>query len=87
MNKLTDLPNIGPTLEKKLMDAGITSAEKLKKLGSEQAFLRIASGDNKGCFNMICALEGAIRGIRWHKLPEERMTELKRFLGPEQAGI
>ncbi len=29
---------------------------------------------------MLCALEGAIQGIRWHGLSKERKEELKQFL-------
>ena len=87
MNKLTGLPNIGPTLAKKLTDAGIASFDELSCMGAEKAFLRISSGEDSGCFNMLCALEGAIRGIRWHNLPGKRKNELREFLKLNQARI
>ena len=80
MNKLSDLPNIGKTLEQKLKKVGITSPEDLKNAGSENALLRIRETDESACFNMLCALEGAIQGIRWHGLSKERKEELKQFL-------
>lgn len=78
--KLNELPNIGKTLEQKLIEAGITNPEQLKKTGAEDAFLRLAVEDRSACYNMLCALEGAIQGIRWHQLSAERKNELKEFL-------
>ena len=80
MSKLSDLPNIGTTLELKLLEAGISSPEELIHTGAENAFLKLAIEDESACFNMLCALEGAIQGIRWHGLPKERKEELKEFL-------
>ncbi len=80
MQKLSDLPNIGSTLEIKLIEAGIDSPKKLIELGSENAFLRLSGIDDSSCYNMLCALEGAVQGIRWHQLQKERKEELRHFL-------
>jgi len=80
MKSLSDLPNIGKTLEKKLIEVGITTPQELKNTGSENALLQIRAIDETACFNMLCALEGAIQGIRWHGLSKERKEELKQFL-------
>ncbi|MCF8368087.1 MAG: TfoX/Sxy family protein [Bacteroidales bacterium] len=80
MKKLSDLPNIGKTLEEKLLAVGISSPEELMNKGSENALMQIRAIDNTACFSMLCALEGAIQGIRWHGLSVERKEELKQFL-------
>ncbi|MEZ5198296.1 MAG: TfoX/Sxy family protein [Bacteroidales bacterium] len=80
MASLSDLPNIGKTLEEKLVKAGITTPQELIDTGSEKALLLIRTIDESACFNMLCALEGAIQGIRWHGLSKERKEELKQFL-------
>ncbi len=80
MDNLSDLPNIGKALQDKLIKVGITSPEELMNSGSENALLQIRSIDESACFNMLCALEGAIQGIRWHGLSKERKEELKQFL-------
>lgn len=80
MKKLSSLPNIGKTLEEKLIRVGIQTPEELINTGSEQTLLRIRAHDEGACFNMLCALEGAIQGIRWHNLSPERKEELKAFL-------
>ena len=78
-NELSKLPNIGETLAKKLVLADITTPSQLAELGSENAFIRIKTIDETACYNMLCALEGAIQGIRWHNIDAERKAELKEF--------
>lgn len=77
---LKNLPNIGPNLAKKLDQAGISSSEDLKAIGSENALIRITSLDDRGaCINTLYALEGAIQGIRWHDLDKEKKDALREF--------
>lgn len=74
--RLSELPNIGKTLEKELNDIGIQTAEELKEIGSIDAIIRLSiHGDT--CYNKLYALEGAIKDIRWHQLPKEYRQELK----------
>ena len=80
MKQLTGLPNIGKTLAEKLSLVGIANEQELKKIGSENALIKIATIENSGaCINMLYALEGAIQGIRWHGLNKDRKQELKEF--------
>jgi DNA transformation protein len=77
--KLEDLPNIGTTLAELLHETGINSPEELYENGTFQAFIRIKAIDPDACFSKLCALEGAIEGIRWHNLSKEKKSELKQF--------
>lgn len=78
MEDLTKLPNIGTVLAEKLSQAGIHSFAELALIGSIQAMGRIrGSIDPQACYNMLYALEGAIRGIRWHDIPREERQKLK----------
>ncbi len=79
MSNLTELPNIGKTLADKLIQAGISSPNELKTIGSENAFIRIKTIDSTACINMLYALEGAVQGIRWHALDAARKSGLKDF--------
>lgn len=80
MKKLTELPNIGKTLEEKLNEAGIYTEDDLKKAGSENAIIKLSTIENSGvCINMLYTLEGAIQGIRWHNLDKNRKQELLDF--------
>jgi DNA transformation protein len=78
-NELTGLPNIGKTLAEKLKIVGIETIKELVENGSENAFLKLSTVDSGACLSMLCALEGAIQGIRWHDLSSERKLELKEF--------
>jgi DNA transformation protein len=79
MGKLSDMPNIGSILESKLRSVGISDPDSLMKLGSKEAFVRIKNIDDSACINMLCALEGAVQGKRWHGLSEECKKDLKDF--------
>lgn len=79
MGKISKLPNIGPVIEQQLEQVGITTAEQLKEIGAEQAWLRIQGIDECACIHRLFGLEGAIRGIRKKQLGEERKEELREF--------
>lgn len=79
MEKLSNLPNKGAILENKLIEARVKTPDDLKKLGSKEAFLKIKNIDESACYNMLCALEGAIEGIRWHNLSDHKKKDLKKF--------
>ena len=79
MGELTKLPNIAEKLESQLADAGITTADELRKVGSREAWLRILARDPSACTMRLSALEGAIQGIRWHYLDDEIKASLKEF--------
>lgn len=79
MGELAALPNIGKVLEKTLNDAGIFTREQLVQAGSKDAFVRIRVREPDACLNMLRALEGAIKGVRWHVLPADKKAELEVF--------
>ena len=80
MEKLTDLPNIGPKLAENLKKIGVTTPEELRALGAEEAFLRIrAQVDPTACLHQLEALAGAVEGIKKSLLPPERKAELKAW--------
>ena len=58
MGELSRLPNIGKEVERQLNEAGILSAEDLKNLGAEKAWLKI----QPPAIHRLLALEGALRG-------------------------
>ena len=76
MGELTNLPNIGNVLAEELEASGITTYQQLADCGSVKAVLQL-SGTVHVCLNKLYALEGAIRGIRWHELPKEVRQQLK----------
>lgn len=68
MSNLTDLPNIGRK-----------AAAQLRRLGAEAAFRKIRAIQPDACISKLCALEGAIQGIRWHGLSAPDQARLKAF--------
>lgn len=77
--KLEDLPNIGNTLAELLRESGINTPEDLYNTGTIQASIRLKAIDPDACFSKLCAIEGAVEGIRWHNLSAEKKNELKHF--------
>lgn len=80
MERLTDLPNIGPKLAENLEKIGVTTPEQFRELGAEEAFVRIrAQVDPAACLHQLEALAGAVEGVKKSLLPPERKAELKSW--------
>lgn len=79
MKKLSQMPNIGITLEKLLRSAGIETPEALLMLGSKSAFLKIKKIDPAACLHKLYALEGAVQGQRSHCLSKDIKQDLTCF--------
>ncbi len=78
-SRLENMPNIGSVLAGLLREAGILTPEDLYEAGAFQAFIRIKAIASDPCFSKLCAIEGAVEGIRWHKLTPAKRAELKQF--------
>lgn len=76
--QLTDLPNIGATLAAELHKIGVENEWHLKKLGSVDSAVRISLAGRGACYSLLYALEGAIRGVRWHELPKKDREQIKK---------
>jgi DNA transformation protein len=79
MGELAKIINIGKELEKQLKETDIKTFAELKEIGSREAWIKIRHIDSSACYNKLCALEGAIQGIRWHNLSDEIKRGLKEF--------
>ena len=78
---LSDLLNLGPTSAGWLRDVGIESRDDLERLGSVEAFLRVDASREGVSLNLLYALEGALRDVRWDRLPPEVRADLRRQVG------
>lgn len=69
---LEKLPNVGSELARRLRACGVSTPDDLRAIGSVEAALRMGlhSESDTACRSALCALEGAIRGIRWHGIPK-----------------
>lgn len=77
MSDLTGLPNIGSVLAAKLEEVGINKRDDLAAVGSVGAVLKVRGHEGSGCYNMLYALEGAIRGCRWHSISRDERNSLR----------
>ena len=77
MAALTSLLNIGKELERKLNTTGISTAEELKDIGSEEAFIRLKQIYPEVCLVHLYALEGAVTGTEYNQLHEDVKQKLK----------
>ena len=77
---LRDLPNIGSETARCLQAAGIHTPAELRRIGSIEAAVRVSPYKRSGpvCRSALSALEGAVRGIRWHSIPKDEREELWR---------
>ena len=86
MSAFTGVPNIGKIMVQQLGDVGVHSPEELAAVGSREAWLRILAMDPSACYMRLCGLEGAIRGVRWHDLPDDVKADLKVFYRKYKPG-
>lgn len=74
---LADLKNIGRTTEIWLHEIDIHTPDDLRAVGAIEAYRRL-----KGTFptlvtlNALWSLEGALLGLDWRAIPDERKAEL-----------
>lgn len=79
MGELSNLPNIGKTVEEQLFRVGINSVDELKRIGAKKAWLKIQEIDETACIHRLMALEGAIQGVKKTMLSDEVKADLKKF--------
>ena len=79
MAELTTMANIGREMARKLKSVGIRSAEELTQAGSKQAFFQLKTLYPQVCLVHLYALEGAVEGIAFNALPDEKKRDLKEL--------
>lgn len=70
MGELSELTNIGKTIEKQLVKVGINTADDLIRLGAKTVWLKIQEINESACIHCLMALEGAIQGVKKMMLSE-----------------
>lgn len=79
MGELSKLPNTGNPMEEQFAQAGIVTADELRKIGAKAAWLKIRQIDPSACIHPLLALEGAIEGVQKSLLPGAVKADLKAF--------
>lgn len=62
MGELSGLPNIGPKIEEQLKAVGIDTAEELRRIGAEDAWLRIQAYGSKRVHSSAAGAGGRYSG-------------------------
>ena len=78
-NELSSLRNIGKEMENKLRAVGITTANELREIGCDEAFVRLKLRYPNVCLVHMYALEGAISDVEYNELSEDVKQRLKIF--------
>ena len=80
MIELESLPNIGKISAAALREVGIKSGEELRKVGAEEAFLRIRRCvDSGACLAFLMGLVGAVKGVPKSVLDDQTKEQYKAF--------
>jgi hypothetical protein len=81
------LRNIGPKSAAWLRQTGIRTQADLEAVGALAAYVRVKRAGFKPSLNLLYALEGAILGVHWQDIPDERRSELVLAAGDEVAKL
>jgi DNA transformation protein len=77
---LTDLPNVSFAMAEDLRRVGIRTVRDLQNVGTENAWLAVRGGGLQDhSIHSLLAIEGALLGVPWAKLPSERRFALILF--------
>lgn len=79
--ELSELMNIGPTIERRLNVIGIRSRADLEKVGPAEAYRRISAahpGQTMSVCYYLHSLQGALDGMHWDALPADVKARLLR---------
>ncbi|WP_019867508.1 TfoX/Sxy family protein [Methylovulum miyakonense] len=76
INSLAALPNIGSKSTQMLEQAGITSLQQLRGLGSVAAYVQVKRAGGPVSLNLLWALEAALSNQPWQEVARLHRTSL-----------
>jgi DNA-3-methyladenine glycosylase I len=74
---LAQLPNLGPVSANWLAAVGVRTPRDLERLGAIDAYRILKGHGYPASLNLVYAIEGALRGLAWNRLPAALKAELK----------
>ena len=72
------LPNLGPESARWLQAMGVHNRRDLEKFGGVAAYAVLKGQGYNASINLVYAIEGALTGCDWRRLPAARKTALKK---------
>jgi len=77
MERLSELKNLGPVGERRLLDIGISTRKDIEEFGPANIYRLLRERGYNVSIVMAYALQGAIMDLHWNELPEEIRQQLK----------
>ena len=74
---LATFANLGPASSRWLNAIGVHNRRDLEKLGAVAAYALLKANGYNASLNLVYAIEGALTGRDWRKLPAKRKAQLK----------
>ena len=74
---LDQLLNLGPTSTRWLNAIGVHSRRDLEQLGAVDAYAMLQANGYRSSLNLVYAIEGALTGCDWKRLPAKLKAQLK----------
>jgi DNA transformation protein len=75
---ISSIPNLGPASEEAFARAGITSAEEVRNLGADEAYLRLLQSGNRPHFIGYYVLVMGLQGRPWNDCKGEEKKALRQ---------
>lgn len=80
MTAISDIPNLGPAMEAAFAEAGITTAEELRELGTDAAYAQLLRSGHRPHFIGYYVIEMGLQGRPWNDCKgKEKAALRKRF--------
>jgi DNA transformation protein and related proteins len=83
-SELSQLRNIGPTIEQRLNDISVRTKRDLEAVGPAEAYRRIRAKHSDRMMSVcyyLYSLQGALLDVHWDDLPEDMKASLRREAG------
>ena len=77
---LAGLPNLGPTIVRRLEEVGIANRATLQRVGAADAYRRLSAAAGRAlplCYYLY-SLEAALQGRDWRALSDAEKDQLRR---------
>lgn len=77
-NPVSSIPNLGPASEQAFARAGITTAEEIRELGADEAYLRLLSVGTRPHFIGYYVLVMGLQGRPWNDCKGDEKKALRK---------
>lgn len=78
---ITDLPNLGPVMARRLAEVGVENEGDLRALGAAEAYRRLCFQFGRVSLNALYAMDAALEGKDWRLVPEARKLDFRKAAG------